>query len=493
MTQIATTLTKADVIRELWMRSSLKFKLHTVQKELYDLYHDSKEKTNVWLCGRRLGKSHTLVVIAIEECLKTPNAIVKLVCPTKTQMDSIVRPIFKQVLSDCPQLLMPKFSVKDYTYFFKNGSEIQLAGSDSGNAERLRGSSCRVAFVDEAGSCDDLETLIKDILLPCTLTTKGKIILASTPPKDPNHDFIKFIESAESKGTLITKTTYENPLIPPEELELLIQELGGKESSSYKREIMCELIRDANLAVIPEFTDSIARETIKEWAKPAFYDTYEAMDLGFRDLTVLLFAYYDFKNGKVVVEDELVINFQRSENTLPRFTKQIQDKEKSLWFNELTQEVKSVTLRVSDLNPIVTTEISRASNHSIKFMNAKKDDKEAAINQVRLMIASKKVIIHPRCKTLINHLKYATWQPNRKLFARTEEGSHYDAVDALCYLIRSIHYNRNPYPKNYGFDMRDLVNLTKEKASSSFGNKIDPKSVAILNSIFGSKKKEKIF
>lgn len=493
MKQVATTITKSDVVRELWTRANLSFKLHTVQKDLYNLFHSSTEKTNVWLCGRRLGKSYCLVTIAIEECLKVPNTVVKMVAPTKQQMDTIVRPLFKQILDDCPQALMPKFSVKDYIYYFKNGSEIQLAGSDNGHAEKLRGSSCQVAFVDEAGSCDDLDNLIKDILLPCTLTTKGKIILASTPPKDPNHNFIKFIESAERKGTLIKKTSFDNPLVPPEELQNLIQELGGIDSPTYKREIMCELIRDDNLAVVPEFTSAIENEIVKEWPTPPFYDTYEAMDLGFRDLTVVLFGYYDFKASKVIVIDELVVNFQRSENTLPKFVQMIKDKEKELWFNELTQEVRKVTLRVSDLNPIVTTEIARASNHEIKFMNAKKDDKEAAINQVRLLVGSKKLIIHPKCKTLLNHLKYATWQPNRKLFARTEEGFHYDAVDALLYLIRAIHYNRNPYPQGYGFDMRDLVNLQPEKNNNNSRQKIDPKALSILTKIFQRPKKEEIF
>lgn len=488
---VSNTLTKSDIKAELWRRSKLSFLLHPAQKSLYDLYHETNHKVNVWLCGRRLGKTFCLVTIAIEEALKQPNTVIKIVAPTKMWIDEVVRPEFNKILESCPKLLQPRYSIKNYSYTFPNKSVIQMGGSENGHAAKLRGSAAKVVFIDEAQNCSELKSLVKDIALPCTLTTKGKVIIVGTPPADPLHDFISFIQVAEATGTIVRKATYENTQIPTEELELLITELGGRESDSYKREIECQIIRDGTLSIVPEFNEDLSKEIIREWPQPAFFDCYEALDLGFRDHTLLLFAYYDFKAGKVVVEDELPFDFQRSDNSIPKFVEKIREKEAELWTSKVTGEVKPVMRRVSDLNLIVTSEISKASNFEINFVNAQKDDKEAAVNQLRLMISSKKIIIHPRCKTLLSQLKYGLWQANRKQFARSEDGSHADAIDALVYLTRSISYNRNPYPSNYGFDTRDLVDLKDTNHTPrhyTVGTKIDQQTINIMKKMFTAPK-----
>lgn len=477
-----------DIKAELWGRGAISFKLHAGQKELYDLYRTGKEKTNVWLLGRRSGKSYCLATLAIEECLRAPNTIVKVVAPTKTQMEQIVRPIFRDVLKDCPPAIEPRYSSKQNIYYFPhNGSEIQLAGSDGGHAERLRGGACKVAFVDEAQSCQDLGNLVRDILLPTTLTTKGKIILIGTPPKDLDHDFVKFIEEAEIKDTIVRKPTYCNPLVSPEELKLLVDELGGELSDVVRREIYCELIKDPSKSVIPEFDEKLATHVVKEWQRPSFFETYESMDLGFRDFTGVLFGYYDFKHATVVIEDELLLNFQQSDVNIPFLVKKIHEKEHGLWYSEVTGEVKPLHLRISDINPLVTQEIARASGNEFSFANVEKYEniKEALVNQLRVMVSSKKIIIHPRCKNLIAQLKHAKWANShvKKTFARSPSNGHYDLIDALLYLIKSIGYHRNPYPEHYGMNPVDL--FVPEKAKfGQFPTKVNPGAQNVFKSIF---------
>jgi hypothetical protein len=72
---------------------------------------------------------------------------------------------------------------------FHNGSEIHIAGCDNGNAENLRGHESDLNLIDEAGFIDDLEYVLKDILMPQTLTTGGRTIISSTPPRTPAHYF----------------------------------------------------------------------------------------------------------------------------------------------------------------------------------------------------------------------------------------------------------------------------------------------------------------
>jgi PBSX family phage terminase large subunit len=455
---------KKAAIDELWRRGQLSWKLDKSQKELYSLFYDSKQHIQTWLLARRSGKTYCLCILALEQCLRKPNSIVKFVSPTKLQLATIVRPLFKQILEECPQDIRPEFRAKDYIYYFPNGSEIQLAGTDNGHAEKLRGGDSHIWFVDEAGTCSDLENVVKSILQPTTLITKGKGILASTPPPQSEHDFLKFIETAEKNGSLIKKTIYDNPRITAEDIQQEIEKAGGADTDFFRREFLCEIIKDATTAVVPEFTAALEKEIVKEWPVPPFFDCYESMDLGFKDMTVILFGYFDFRADKLIIEDEYVTS--GNDMQLPKLMQAIVTKERQLWYNPLIDEVKKPTLRVSDINYIVTNEIARASNNQISFMPAKKDDKDAALNTMRVMLASKKVIIHPRCVTLLHHLRNVKWHSknNKEKFARSPTGDHhYDAVDALCYMVRHVSYGKNPYPPGYGLNTKDLYVQKPEK------------------------------
>jgi hypothetical protein len=187
------------------------------------------------------------------------------------------------------------------------------------------------------------------------------------------------------------------------------------------------------------------------------------MDLGWKDLTVVLFGYYDFRAAKLIIQDEYVAN--EHDLQLPVMIQAIKDKERSLWYNYLTNEIRKPYLRISDIDYIVMSEISRASNGEISFAAAKKDDSDAALNNLRVMLAAKKIIIDPKCKTLIRHLKNVKWasSKNKNKFARSPDNGHYDAVDALKYLVRHVAYGKNPYPPSYDVNTKDLYVRNPEK------------------------------
>lgn len=460
-----TKIDRNQAIAQLWRMGNLSWKLRPHQKELYNLFYNSKEKTNAWLLSRRQGKTFTLLILAIEACLKKSNIVVKFVAPTKAQVNQIIRPIIREILSDCPKELHPELKTQDWVYYFPNGSEIQLAGSEAGHYQRLRGGSSWIAIVDEAQDVTDLDDVIGSVLLPTTLTTKGKIILAGTPPKNADHDFINYIEKAELNKTLIRQTIYDNKSITPEDIDLLAEELGGVNSEAFRREMLCEIIKDPTTSVIPEFTKEMRDKIVKEWVKPPFFHPYVGMDLGFNDLTVVLFAYYDFRNDKVVFEDEFVIN--GVELHLDKLADSILDIEFKLWTNQLTNETIKPLVRVSDIAPIVISELTRLSNYQLKWSNADKKDKDGSINFLRTMISQEKIIINPRCTTLIRHLENVRWvtKNNRDTFARSADDGHFDAVDAARYLLRAIDYKKNPYP--YSVESNVFVYNTNKPQNST--------------------------
>lgn len=482
---------KLALKHELWRRGLIHYKFHSVQKELWDVYSNSSEgSTLVWLLARQTGKSYCLGLIAILQCLEKPNSIVKLLTDTKLHARTIFEPIFREIFVDCPEDLKPEYIASSYVYVFKNGSQIQLAGSDGGHAERLRGQKSDLILVDEAGFCNNLKYNVNSILFPTTTHTGGRIVLASTPSPEPDHDFVEFIEEAESRKLLTKKTLYDNPLLTQEKIDNIISKFkGGTSNSQFRREYMCEQIKDENLSVLPEVDDELLSRIVKEVAFPPFYSRYVAMDIGFKDLTVVLFGYYDFRLNQVVIQDEIVMNGK--EIHLPEFTKQLQEKERELWNNDLTHELVKPDVRVSDINPFVIQEINIYSKkndptHSIDFAIATKHDKLAHINKMRVMLANERIIINPKCETLARHLKHCKWKDKsaKDDFARSTDEGHYDAVDALLYFIRAINYNKNPYPASYGFNIRDLHVQNPE----AFG-KTDPKQV--YASIFGVKTKRR--
>src|ERR1700761_2449056 len=107
-----TNLTEQELAKkaakdQLWRNGMLSFKLDPTQKELYELYYNSAHKIMTWLLSRRQGKTYTLCVLALEQCIRKSNAVVKLVSPTKLQVNNNVRPILRQLLEDCPEDIKP--------------------------------------------------------------------------------------------------------------------------------------------------------------------------------------------------------------------------------------------------------------------------------------------------------------------------------------------------------------------------------------------------
>lgn len=460
-------INKKDAIRELWYRGTLtSWKLHSAQKKILSSYLSQNKEITVIGCSRRFGKSFWLFVMAAETCMKTPNSIVKYVCPKKNMVKNILHPIFNELFKDCPAELKPEYKTNDYCYVFPNGSQIQMAGTDNGHHETLRGSKSDLWIVDEAGFCDDLNYVVNTILAPTTDTTGGRGIIASTPSKSSDHEFITdFWLPATHAGELIKYTIHDNPLLTKDKVKDIINRYPLKERDpEFRREYLCDIIQNDGNAVVPEFTEDLQEKIIKEVQKPPFFDSYVAMDIGGTDLTVLLFAYYDFKNARTVIEDELV--FSKKGNSrfgsedkgfivLPEFrsdifAKLVKEKEEGLWSHPLTKEMRPPYLRIADNNNVYFLNDLR-NKYALSFIPTRKDNRDAALNTMRVALAEERIIIHPRCKTLIHHLKYGTWAKNKKDFTRTSENGHWDAIPALMYLMRNVQFNKNPYPAGYDY------------------------------------------
>lgn len=448
-----------DEIKEarnlLWEVGCLEWKLTITQKKIYDFFHGRTDKTIVVNAARRLGKSYALIIFAIEQCLQNPNSIVKFLQPEVKMIRTNIRPIFDEILTDCPAHLTPQYLTQDNLYKFPNGSQIQLAGTDNGNYMKLRGGNSHLCIIDEAGFCTDLEHIINYILIPTTTLTRGRIILSSTTPPDPAHEFISYMGTAELEKRLVRKTIYDavdddtqsdNPRITELVVADIIKSIpNGIKSDSFRTEYLCEIIRDSKDSVLPEFTNAIILETVKEHTRPIFCDKYISMDVGVMDLTAILFGFYDFDKAVLVIQDEIVL--EGDAVGAKNISELVKAKEKELWTNKITNEVEPIYKRVSDNNLILLNDMRQ--DHRLNFLATDKQNKEAYLNKVRQMIAERRIIIDPKCVTLINHMKNGTWDKARKEYKRSGAFGHYDFIDALTYLVRNLDEYRNPYPRGY--------------------------------------------
>lgn len=460
-------LSKSQVKELLWRRGSLSWLLDENQKVLYELFHKNPAKVQTWLLARRTGKTFALLVLATEYCIKHPNSVVKYVGPTKDQIKRIVRKEYDtEILEDfnCPSDIKPVFNKQDSTYYFTNGSEIQICAAEGGNINSIRGGFAHICIIDEAQDVSDLKYAVNSVLLPTTATTNGKVLISGTPSKDPDHEFNFFIEKAETEGVLTRRTIDDNPRLTKETKLELIEASGGMESDDVKREYYCQRIKSKKTAVIPEWDEEKEKTCLIEWKRPTFYLPYTSMDLGFRDMTVVIFAYHDFINDKIVIEDEIVRHGDQMH--LATLARDIEDKESQLWEDPITCEHIKVERRVSDHDLIAIQEIKKASNYRIIFEGADKKDMMGGINFLRTLIKNDKVIINPRCKVTVSHLRNGKWLKGATdKLAHGADGSHYDALPALSYLMRSIRFEKNPYPKNYNTNLRaeDAYYLHKDK------------------------------
>ncbi len=350
---------------------------------------------------------------------------------------TIIAPLLREILDGWPACYQPRYYRQDGVWVFPNKSEIWVAGCDNGNAERLRGPSTHRAIVDEAAFIDDLEYVVQSILLPQTMTVNGKILLTSTPPRSPVHPFTKYAVEAQERGAYFHATIYDAPHISDETRAEYMVECGGEDSSAWKREYLAQFVVDEESAVVPEFQRN-AEFVVEARERPKYATRLVAMDVGYNDLTVGAFGYYDFENALDVIEGEI---------TLQHATSDLIDAEAARVENELWPGQpldRQTEIRVVDAPLLVVAELSSKARG---WSPARKDDADAALNALRRRVGDRKIRIHPRCKTIISHLHHGTWNTARTSYERSGGFGHFDGIDAVKYFVRHLNRDHNPFPR----------------------------------------------
>ena len=438
-----TRFTKQQKLEELFRRGIIiPWQGHPIQIQMAADIRKYTGKKYVVNSARRLGKSTLLCMFALEHALQNPNAQIKYAAETQRSVRKIIVPLMRMILQQCPKHLKPVFRSHDGVYTFNNGSEIHIAGAAMDQADSLRGTACDLAIIDEAGFIDELEYLVDSVLLPQTLTRPhSRIIMASTPSRTPDHPFVsKYMSQAMEVGAYSKYTIYDNPLLTPETIEEFKVEAGGENSTTWRREYLAEVVTDMERAIFPEATqEELMQKLIYPVERPPFYLPITAIDLGYLDYTGILFGYYHFPLGKIVIEDEILINRATSQDIVQMCL----TKEKQLWGNNAPM------VRVVDAPAIVVADMNET--HNFRCRPPEKSDLTANVNRVRMDLAAQNIVFSPNCTATVAQAKFATWDAARKSFSRNSSGGHWDLVAALIYLCRHIDRITNPTPAGYGW------------------------------------------
>lgn len=447
---------RQELLRMAWEQGALAYKLRPHQLPIYQAIQDFAKNPQSTYFGisvaRQTGKTYVLLLDACEQAIRKPRTQLRMVTTTREDLKKIVNPIMDAILEDCPgpedePNLRPHWGQVDACYTWPNGSQLHLAGTDNGNAEKLRGPMSHRLYVDEAGSCDDLSYIVKSILFPQTLTTKGKIILASTPPRTPAHDWRDIYQECELDKAAVSFTIYDNPTLTPEDIERVIKASGGRESTHFRREYLVEWVVDEEYALVKEWKEDYGKQEILHDEYFPYYHRYTALDIGYKDLTSLIFGYYDFRKATLFIEDEAEL--QGTNCTTKAIAELTRKKEKERWGD------LPVSRRIADNNnPILLNDMIAGENLSFQGTDKERgahqgEGIEAMLNKVRLMVAEGRVRVHPRCVKTIGGLKYGVWNKSRKAFDHSKIYGHYDHLAALMYLIRNLDEYTNPIPPSH--------------------------------------------
>ncbi len=445
----------------LWARGELDFKRHATQQKMHEAWRAAKGSVFMHLCSRRLGKSVELCLAALETGIQKPGARILYLAPHGTDAVRIATDIMAQLLTDCPEHIKPVFSKGDAEYHFPaHKSVIRFHGVNDGRAAYIRGVSADLVLIDEAGTMQDFKSVLNDVVLPTTLTTDGKIVIATTPAASPSHYSTELYERLARRGAVANYTLLDAVHLSPtakmraleehgETAEDIVEILAGRmepKTTSAQREYFCSFVTDSATAVFPEFTKKAQAEIVQESYPVAPYrDLYVALDVGSVDKTAILFAWYDFINGKIIIEDEALLTNPSTRDIADIIKK----KETMLW--GVHGHIPEPYLRVSDIDLRLIQDLRAL--YGIEFQAVRNKDVLADINFTRHAIRERQLVIHPRCVNLIRQTQNAVWSTSGKDFARAKEKDsldvHYDLCAALKYLVKSVAWGHNPYPEGF--------------------------------------------
>jgi hypothetical protein len=423
----------------LWAVGDLSYLLWEQQQVIYDRIRAMPKtiQTVVCLCARQFGKSVLGTILAVEDCLRNPDIVVMIIGPTIKQTREIVQPRMKLITRDCPDGLIRPVLSRD-TWYFINGSELKLGGFDTKSTAQ-RGKTIYKIYIEEILESDPdkyLDFMRSDLAPALTHSKHAQIIYMTTLPKIPDHPFVlETIPEAMDQDAYFCFTIHDNKKISQEQYNAIVKLCGGVDSPDFRREYLCQQIRDATIILAPEFSEEL--HVNKNIVLPEYYNMWMSGDTGgVRDFSVFHLVAYDFPRAKVLFLDERWYPAETGSAIMIAGAREME---------------KDRVIGARYVDAPGQLQVDFMYQHKYPCALPRKDELEATVNQVRVALSRLEVEIDPKCKLLIKTLRSGTFNKTHTDLERTKTLGHMDAFMSMAYGLR--HTNKsNPFPLYNGAD-----------------------------------------
>lgn len=311
---------------------------YLLRKNLFDwqkaVFDDSSKKIDL-ICGRRSGKSYTIVDLMLKHCnegydnievdgriVKKPRAAVYIGLTIQKAANNVWQ-LLKDEIKRC-KIPTLKIDNSAYRVDFANGAFIELAGnSTKAEREKIRGKDSSMFIIDEAQSHQGLGYLIASIIQPIVKGRNGVMILSGTGPITAGGVWEQIIN--DETWSKHTATMEDNPTIPSGALQDVLTENGWDENNiTYRREYLGQIVYDTNRLIVP----NRSYYTLSDIKDRKFDCCIIGVDFGYSDYNAFVPMIRDSLSKKWYVADTVRKNHLSSNEIVNEFlalSKKIED------------------------------------------------------------------------------------------------------------------------------------------------------------------------
>lgn len=428
--------------------------------ETYDIMVDNDTHLYVLANEGLITHNSTIgIIYALSEAIKNRDCCILIMGPDTRQTKDIVAPKMRFLTRTAPPGLIRQMKAENRYHVYhdlnpraSDYTEIVIGGMNESSSSH-RGKTVHKILIEEIVDVheDDYLTCLESDLGPALAHSKsGKIVYLTTLPKYPNHPFItKTMPKAKLNNALAVYTIDENIALDEQQRANLIELVGGVGSVGYRRELMCEVVRDDKLVCLPDFS---ALYNVAIFQLPLEAKLCVTIDWGgVRDKTCAVLHTYDYLSDLDLFWDERVFDPNTSTATIVKECLEM-------------EALFRIHARYIDAPPQIAM-VDLLQTHKYPAVLPDKPDWKASLNTLNVRFQQRKALIHPRCKFLIVSAESGILNKNKTDFDRNSILGHMDGVAAMMYAVR-MQDRTNPYNNPYA-ESAALLNMPQHAISDS--------------------------
>ena len=399
-----------------------------------DIYLD-EARFLVIVCGRRFGKTTTLLLKLFKKACKVPNGLFGYFAPTYKQAKLIAWRILKAIIP--PHYRLGKPNESELSITIKNRTVIRLFGMD--NAENLYGMKLHGGICDEYDQMDP--QAVKDVIRPAVSDTLGPLWYCGTPDASRGNIKALFneVRNEKKQGKRANWNYYrfksiDGGYIPAEEIEEAKSELDER---TYRQQYEATFeTQDGKVYYAYDF--DLHAQTTAEFVPGLPVRMFWDFNV---DPFCIGFAQVHGANGKekIKVFDELVIRNSNTPEMCREFLKKpwMKNHTAGLWvYGDAAGNSRSTKASLSDYQ-IIQDILGKVPDFRLHVKNANPEvkDRTASVNSMlRAMDGTVRTEIHPRCKWLHQDLMDVTRKPGTNdIDKKNPDRTH--SSDGLGYFV----------------------------------------------------------